>query len=213
MATPDASERKRGRLWLSIGEAAAVLAVVIAALSYWDTHRQHVEDARREAAQARAAGATPAFVLEAAPEAGGRRLALKAVEPRQIIQSQRYIFPSGVLDHVVDVTAAAPRIDAAWIASGLGKALESAHAKRTGEARLPVAVITAYLQDGEVRQDRSVYLIGYAWRGHLLGGREIDLQGLALQRRQAAGDLQAVVDRQWAARAAQGHQPSGAGPT
>jgi hypothetical protein len=116
------------------------------------------------------------------------------------------------VDHVVDVTAAAPRIDSAWVAPGLGKALDSAHAKRTGEARLPVAVITAYLQDGEVRQDRSVYLIGYAWRGHLLGGREIDLQGLALQRRQAAGDLQAMVDRQWAARGVMGSQPSGAGP-
>jgi hypothetical protein len=213
MATPDPSERKRGRLWLTIGEAAAVLAVVIAALSYWDTHRQHVEEARREAAQAKAAGAAPAFVLVAAPEAGGRRLALRAVEPRQVIQSQRYIFPSGVLDHVVDVTAAAPRIDSAWIARGLGKALDSAQAKRMGEGRLPVAVITAYLQDGDVCQDRSVYLIGYAWRGHLLGGREIDLQGLALQRRQAAGDLQAVIDRQWAARVLESHQPSGAGPT
>jgi len=212
MAPSDASERKRGRLWLTIGEAAAVLAVVIAALSYWDTHREHVEEARRAVAQAKAAGAAPAFVLEAAPEAGGRRLALKAVEPRQVIQSQRYIFPGGVLDHVVDVTAAAPRIDSAWIASGLGKALDSAHAKRAGEARLPVAVITAYLQDGDVRQDRSVYLVGYAWRGHLLGGREIDLQGLALQRRQAAGDLQSLVDRLWAARGVKSSQPSGVGP-
>jgi hypothetical protein len=46
-----------------------------------------------------------------------------------------------------------------------------------------------------------------------LGGREIDFQGLALQRRQAAGDLQALVDRQWAARGVDGRQLSGAGPT
>jgi hypothetical protein len=203
MTSPEPTVRRRGRLWLTIGEVAAVVGVLIAGLNYWDSHREHVEETKRAATPA----AGPAFVLEGAPEEGGRRLALKAVETRHVIQSQHYIFPQNVLSHAVDLTAAAPRIDASWIASGLNKALDAAHARKAGEARVPVAVITTYLQDGEVRQDRSVYLIGYAWRGHFLGGREIVLQGLALQSRAASGDLQAVVDRNWKAL-----QTSGAGP-
>jgi hypothetical protein len=203
VTSPEPSERKRGRLWLTIGEVAAVLGVLIAGLNYWDSHREHVDEAKRAATQP----AGPAFVLEASPEAGGRRLAVKSVEPRQVIQSQRFMFPREVLDHAIDLTAAAPEIDAAWIAPGLGKALDAGHEKKAGQARVPVAVVTAYLQNGEVRQDRSVYLIGYAWKGHFLGGREIALQGLALEHRALAGDLQAVLEREWKAL-----HPSGANP-
>ena len=209
MATPESPERKRGRLWLTIGEVAAVLGLVIAALNYWDSHRERLDEARREAAQATQASRGPAFVLEAAPEADGRRLALKAVEPGQVIQSQRYIFPRAVLDHAIEVTAAAPRIEAAWIAPGLDRALAAAHARKSGSGRVPVAVVTAYVEHGETRQDRSLYLIGYGWQGHFLGGRAVSLQGLALQRRQAVGDLQAQVDRLWKTIG----QPSAASPT
>ena len=203
MTSTGPPERKRGRLWLTIGEVAAVLGVLIAGLNSWDSHREHVEDAKRGAAPA----VSPAFVLEASPQAGGRRLALTSVEPRQVIQSQRFMFPSQVLGHAIELTAAAPRIDSDWIAPGLDRALDAAHARKTGDARVPVAVITAYLQDGAVRQDRSIYLIGYAWKGHFLGGREIILQGLALRRRGAVGDLQASVDQDWKAL-----HPSGVGP-
>jgi hypothetical protein len=193
MSTPP-PERKRGRFWLNVGEAAAVIGVAIAALSFWDTHRQHAEEARQAAEQSQAQSA---FVLRAAAEAAGRRLTLDSVEPRQVIQSQRYYFPAAILDHAMEVTAARPQIDQAWIAGGLEKALNASHAKGDGEARLPVVIVTSYVEDGEARQDRSLYLIGYAYRSHFLGGRQIILQGLALQRRQIAGDPQASVERQW----------------
>jgi hypothetical protein len=200
MSTPP-PERKRGRFWLNIGEAAAVLGVAIAALSFWDSHRQHAEDARQHADEARRAAlqsqAGSAFVLRAAAAQGGRQLTLETVEPRQVIQSQRYYFPAAILDHPMDVTAARPQIDQAWIAGGLGKALGASHAKGDGEARLPVVIVTSYVENGEARQDSSLYLIGYAWRSHFLEGRQITLQGLALQRRQIPGDPQASVDRQW----------------
>jgi hypothetical protein len=209
VATPESPERKRGRLWLTIGEVAAVLGLVIAALNYWDSHREHLDEARREAAQATQASRGPAFVLEAAPEADGRRLALKAVEPGQVIQSQRYIFPGAVLDHAIDVTAAAPRIEAAWIAPGLDRVLAATRAGKSGLGRIPVAVVTAYVEHGETRQDRSLYLIGYGWQRRFLGGRAVSLQGLALQRRQTVGDLQAQVNRLWKTMA----QPSAVSPT
>jgi hypothetical protein len=195
MSTPP-PERKRGRFWLTIGEGAAVLAVIIAALSYWDTHRQHAAEAHRAAVESQAQSA---FVLRADVEAGGRRLTLGSVEARQIIASQRYYFPGQILGHAMEVTAARPQIDQAWVAPGLARMLDGAHVKGDGEARLPVMIATSYVEDGEARQDRSLYLIGYAWRAHFLGGRQIILQGLALQRRHLSGDPQAVVEAQWKA--------------
>jgi hypothetical protein len=189
-------ERKRGRLWISLGEGAAVLAVAIAALSYWDTHREHVAEAGRAAQESQARSA---FVIRAAADAAGRRLTLDAVEPGQVIQSQRYIFPRVILDHAMEVAAARPQIDVAWIDSGLDRALGAAHVKGDGEARLPVAIVSEYVEDGETRQDKSLYVIGYKWRPRFLGGRQIILEGLSLRRRAVAGDLQAQVDRDWRA--------------
>ena len=195
MAEPSPREpRPRGRLWISIGEGAAVLAVIIAALSYWDAHRQHVEEARSAARQARAQAA---LVLRAAAVEGGRRLTLDSVDPSQVIQSQRYVFPAAVLDHPMEVTAARPQIDQGWIAGGLDRVLKDA--KGDGEARLPVAIVTTYVEAGDTRQDRSLYALGYAWRSHFLGGRQIILQGLALERRGFSGDPRAAVERAWKA--------------
>ena len=197
------TERKRGRFWISVGEGAAVLAGMIAALNYWESHRHDVEESRREA---QASQAQSAFVLRAEAVDSGRRLTLESVEPRQVIQSQRYYFPAQVLDHAMEVSAARPQIDQNWIASGLGRVLDAAHAKGDGEARLPVAIVTSYVEAGEARQDRSLYVIGYAYRSHFLGGRQIILQGLALRTRRIAGDPKVAVERQWKA------QASGAGP-
>lgn len=199
--SPPPAERGRGRFWISVGEGAAVLAVIIAALSFWDSHRQHAEEAKSAAQQAKAQSA---FVLRANAVDDGRRLTLESIEPRQVIQSQRYFFPAQVLDHAMEVSAARPQIDQGWIASGLDHVLDGA--KGNGEARLPVAIVTAYVEDGETRQDRSLYAIGYAYRSHFLAGRQIILQGLALRRRGFAGDPQAAVERQWKSQAA------GAGP-
>jgi hypothetical protein len=189
-------ENKRGRLWIGVGEAAAVIAVIIAGLNYWDSHREHADQARREAAQAQQAGLAEALVLTASPQDGGRRLAIKTADPSQVIQSQHYLFPTVVLDHPLDVTAAAPAVDVGWIAAGLSKALDARHAKGEGRGRLPIGVVTSYLANGQQREDRAIYLVGYAWKGRLFGGRAITLQGIAYVRR--AADLQAAVDRAWA---------------
>ncbi|HEY2179620.1 MAG TPA: hypothetical protein VGH15_13655 [Caulobacteraceae bacterium] len=203
MSETPQGERRRGRFWLSVGEGAAVIAVVIAGLSYWDSHRQHTEESRRAAEQSQAAAA---LVLRANAEENGRRLTLESVDAQQVIQSQRYYFPAAILGHAMEVSAARPQIDLGWIAGGLSKALDAVHAGKDGEARLPVAIVTSYVEAGETRQDRSLYLIGYSWRSHFLGGRDIVLQGLALQRRGVGGDPQAAVER------ARRAQRSGAGP-
>jgi hypothetical protein len=188
-------DKKRGRIWIGVGEAAAVIAVIIAGLNYWDAHREHADQARREAAQAQQAGLAQALVLTATPQDGGRRLSLKPADSGQVIQSQRYLFPTTVLDHPTDVAAAAPAIEVGWIAAGLSKALDARRARGEGRGQVPVGVVTTYLANGAPHEDRAVYLVGYAWKGRLFGGRAITLQGVAFVRR--AGDLQAAVDHAW----------------
>jgi hypothetical protein len=106
----------------------------------------------------------------------------------------------------MEVTAASPQINLDWVATGLGRAIDRRRAKGPGEALLPVGIVTTYVEDGQNRVDRSVYDVGYAWRPRLLG-RVLRLQGLALEQRGLAVDLQPRVNRRWAAHA------SGDGPT
>ncbi len=189
-------ERRARRLsWLTVGEVAAVLAVVIAALSYWDAHRQRAVADSQVQSQARAEAA---FVMVGSVDAKGREIALRALQPSEAIQSQRLVFPTAVLDHPVDIYAARPRIAADWIAPGLGRALDRGHAKGDGQGRLPLAVVTTYVEGGETHTDRSEYAVGYAWRSRFLLGRQITLQGISLVRRGLSGDPRAAVDRRWA---------------
>jgi hypothetical protein len=99
----------------------------------------------------------------------------------------------------VDVSAAEPRIELDWIGSGLGRVMNEGHEPASGEGSLPVVIVTTYVEDGELRGDRSLYRIGYAWQSRFLLGRHISLQGLALIRRAIVGDPRALVERSWAA--------------
>ena len=192
---PPAARRRQG-LWLTAGEVIAVLALVVAGLNYWDAHRQHAEEANRASVHARAEAA---FVATGTADSPGRDIMLAPLTQGQAIQTQRYVFPTDVLDHPMEISAARPQIDVDWIVGGLRRALDDAHVRSSGEAQLPLAIITTYVEDGDTRTDRSIYQIGYAYRPRLLGGMQIRLQGIALSRRAASGDLQVMVNARWAA--------------
>ena len=194
---PQPAAKRSRRFWLTVGEVVGVLAVLIAGLNYWDSHREHAQAAKQADAEAKAQAA---LVITGQADAGGRRIVLRALKSDQAIQSQRYIFPAKVLDHAMEVSAAAPQIDAGWIAAGLARALDDANAKGDGEAQLPVGILTTYVEDGETRTDRSLYKVGYAWRSRFLLGRQITLQGISLSQRGVGGDLQALVNQRWASR-------------
>jgi hypothetical protein len=190
----NAKAPRRQGFWLTAGEIVGVLALVIAGLNYWDSHTQHVREDRRERAQA---SAGRAFVIAADSQDGGRRLGLRSVRADQVISSQKFIFPTGLGAAPRSLTASAPRIDADWLAGPLAHTLAGAHAAASGDARLPVAVQTSYVEDGETRQDISLYDVGYSWRRRLIGGEEIRLQGVALVRRGLGASAQAAVDSRW----------------
>ena len=197
--TPGARKR-RFRLWLTISELVGVLALVIAGLNFWDSHRERVQDARREAQADHAASARSALVMSSQMEADGARLTFQPLNPAQSIQSERYLFPRAVLGHAMEVSAAKPQIDLDWIADGLRREVASARrsgASADGEATIPIGVVATYVQDGEMRTDQSIYRLGYAWRARILGGPRLALQGVSLVRRSIRGDLRPAVEAAW----------------
>ena len=205
MSIPDpAAKPWWRRRWVTIGEVVGVAALAVAGLSYLDAHRERkAEDADKRAAVQREAK-REAMVLVAQPVDGGARLLLHPLRPGQAVQSQRYLFPKAVLDHAMEVSAAQPQVQAAWVRAGLVRELAAAAkaegGRLEGEGDLPVAVVTTYVEDGETRTDRSVYAVGYrVTPGPLFSGPRLVLQGLALAKRGEAGDLQAAVDARWAA--------------
>ncbi len=199
-----AAETKRPwwrRRWATIGEVVGVCALMIAGLGYWDAHRERGQEAARRTAEARREQARTALVLTGEAQADGSRITLSTLGAGQAVQSQRYLFPKPVLGHPMEVTAARPQIALAWFDGGLKVAVGGS----TGEGVLPVGVVTRYIEDGEPREDRSLYAAGYAVRkAGLFGGRKATLLGLSLQKRGVSGDLQAAVEAAWKAERARG---------
>ena len=199
MSSPEpgagAPAKRRQGFWLTAGEIVGVLALVIAGLNYWDSHKQHAEEAKRAQAQTQAA---VAFVAVGEADADGKTVALRPLKNAQAIQSERYTFPKEVLDHPMDITADRPRIEVDWVAGGLRRALESVHAKGGGSARMPVLIETTYVEDGDTRTDVSLYQLGFSWKSEFLSGRQIRLAGIALARRNPGADAQGLVEKRWA---------------
>src|SRR5437764_7978751 len=192
---PATARPRRGQgLWLTAGEIVGVLALIVAGLNYWESRSQHVEDSRRLAAQSRAA---TAFVATGEVGDGGRAVILRPLKAGQAIQSQRYDFPDDVRPGALEITAERPRIQLDWLALGLKHALEAGHARSSGEARVPVAIETTYVEDGDTRSDVSLYVVGFSWKHEFLAGRQIRLTGIALSRRGLGGDGPNIVESAW----------------
>ncbi|MEO8113032.1 MAG: hypothetical protein ABI655_01540 [Phenylobacterium sp.] len=206
-ASPPPRKRRLPIRWLSIAELVGLLAVVFAGLGYWDQHRERtVQDRDRAAAErarhaeAKLAPLRQAFLMTGAPDGAGERIRLTPVHAQQVIQTQTLVFPSEIRGGDVQTTGN-PRIEKGWFADGLRKATAKRHGDPEGGGRLPVAITTVYIEDGETRTDRSIYQLGYSLKRRFMRGAEVDLDGLSLARRNPAGDLRAAVDSLWAASA------------
>lgn len=200
----DAPPKKRLPLrWLSLAEMVGILAVAIAALGYWDSHRERAQTDRERAAEAREkkaeaqAGALKlSFLMTATPESGGERLRLSAAHPEQVIQTQAVIFPHELRGDSVETTGN-PRIEAGWFDGGLSKARHARETKAT-QGRLPVGVVTVFIEDGQTKRDQAIYLVGYSAHPRVLRADKVELEGLSLLRRGVGEDIQAAVDSAWA---------------
>ena len=201
MSDPPAATKRRFRLWITLSELVGVLALVIAGLNFWDSHRERREDAHRDAAAQRLDQGRSALILTAQMVGDGARLDLQPLNGAQALQDERFVFPRAILDHPMEVSAARPQIDVDWIAAGLRahvvQARRAGTAASDGEAVVPVGVAATFVQDGAVRTDRSLYEVGYAWRSRLFGGPRLALQGVSLLHRDMTGDLSRAVEAAW----------------
>jgi hypothetical protein len=198
--------RKRLPLrWLTLPEVVGVAALIIAGLGYWDSHRERVfeqsEKAQADHERAAAAKAREAelkagalkrtFLLTGTPNGSGDQLRLSATHPEQVIQTQTLWFPTVIRAEKVETTGNA-RIEAGWVADGLRKA-----SGKTPGDRVPVVLQTTFIEDGQSKTDSAVYLMGYHLNPRLLGGPQVQLEGLSLARRGVDGDPQLVADQSW----------------
>jgi hypothetical protein len=195
--------------WLTLAEIVGLGALVVAGLGYWDSHRERIQQDRDRAAaereQTAAANLRSRAEVQAAQQEAvrhsllltgtpaGDELRLKPARPDQVIQTQTLWFPTEVRADSVSTTGN-PRIEARWIEGRLRKAA------RKDDHRVPVAIETSYIEDGETRTDRSVYLVGFSLHARVLGGPRVEFEGLSLARRGVTGDLQAAANGYWIGR-------------
>lgn len=196
----EARQRRAWRRWLTVGELVGLGALLVAGLGYIDAHRDRMAARADRVAAARRAGdaqaAAHALVLRGEAQDGGARVRLSPVDAGQVVQSQRYLFPQALLDHAMEVDAAQPQIDRAWLPAAAVRLLAARAKGEGGEGRIVVGVLTRYVEDGEALSDRSLYQVGYRTEpAGLFGGERLVLQGVSLRRRGVAGDLARAVEQ------------------
>ncbi len=188
MADAPETPAQRRRRWLTIGEIVGVLALLISAASLWDSHQQRVES-RKETPIANVA-AKPLMLTSSASDEG-RLLKIASPNGERVIQTQTVSFPAALDIAAVD-TVGNPRIESAWFADALHRV-----AHDPGKpGRIPVAIVTQYLDDGVAREDSAIYDIGYRWRSRLIGSDVPAMEGMTLVSRGGA-KLQERLDARW----------------
>ena len=197
------AEKRRRLRFLTLAEFVGVAALIIAGLGYWDSHRERTQTARERAAEvqerkaeAKAGALKLSFLMTGTPESGGERLRLSSVHADQVIQTQAIRFPGEIRGDDVQTTGN-PRLEAGWIDGGLTKA-EHARGGKSHQGRIPVGIVTVFIEDGQPKTDRAIYLLGYSSHPRVLRADKVALEGLSLMRRAVGEDLQAAVDQAWA---------------
>jgi len=209
VSEPPAKKRLPIR-WLTLAEIVGLIAVVIAGLGYWDSHRERSFEARERASaererkaeasrEAQTGALKQTFLITATPQGSGDWLRLTAVHPEQVVQTQSVTFPSAVRPDPIETTGN-PRVEEGWLGAGILKAEKGrGQAGKEVRGRLPLGIVTVYIEDGQTRSDRALYLMGYSVHPRTLRADRVELEGLSLVRRGVGEDVQAAVDALWLA--------------
>jgi hypothetical protein len=190
------------RRWINLGELVAVLALIISALTFWNSYRERTTNEAEHAQQnAQSAKKAAILILKATPDKDGRTLTLVPRSDDQAIQSQKVSFPAK-LGLPPAETSGDARIDRNWFASALVAARKDAGiTDAPGDARVPVMIDTHFLVDGETHDDLAVYEVGYATTHGFLTGTDVHLRGLSRTGSVKSEDAgQKQIDALWATR-------------
>lgn len=200
-------EREAARIrrrWLTLGELIAVLALIISALTLWNSYRERTNaEAEHAHETAQSAKKAATLVLKATPDKDGRTLALAPRSDEQAIQDQTIYFPSKMGVSAAQTSSDA-RIEKRWFDGALIDARKAAGVEASlGDARMPVLIETHYLADGDPHVDRAIYEVGYVTSHSLIGGTDVHLRGLSRSGPVKSVDVgQKQIDAIWAGRMA-----------
>lgn len=187
------------RRWITLGEVLAVIAVTISGLTLWNSYTERsAAEAERAAAKQEASQRAQTLLLKGEANREGSRMTLTPLDPEQAIQSLTIAFPSALETDPVGAIVQ-PRIEAGWIEDAVRKVRREME-KGPGDARLPVAVTTRFVNDGTSYSDTAIYDIGFGIDSSFLGGTEVELKGLSLIERPRAPEARDRLDAIWNAR-------------
>lgn len=193
-----AEAAKVRRRWITLGEVLGVAAVLISGLTLWNNWNDRRETKAEKAATEQRASAKVAKLALVAADGGKQTLALRPATAEQSVQSQTILFPTS-LGVSPAATTGEPRIEGGWFEHALVKAREAADLpdNSRGDERLPVAIVTQYLADGDPHEDVALYDIGYTISGKFLGGHSVTLRGISLVAKVKRNHAQARLDARW----------------
>lgn len=202
-APPSDEAAAARRRWITFAEVLALIAVLISALTFWNSYKERTAaEADKAAEREQASTVAGTLLLRGSPERDGARLALAAADPHQTIQTQSFAFPAALGLGAIE-TVSDPRLEAGWFERPLLRATHDAPAAdaASGDQRLPVAITTVFFSDGTMHRDVAIYDVGYRIEGGgLLGGHRVRLLGLSRVAAVPARNAQARVDGRWRAR-------------
>jgi hypothetical protein len=186
------------RRWITLGEMLAVLAVIISALTLWNSWSERSDSEATKSAEARRASVRAGTLVLTVMTASGNKLVLEPASRDQSVQSQTISFPGAIGVARVETTGE-PRIEASWFENALKKARRQAGLAddSRGDERFPVTITTRFLIDGVAHEDVALYDIGYTISGRWLIGHSITLRGLSLVSRVKTGNAQTTLDDRW----------------
>ena len=205
--TPDTPTEQRAaeaaairRRWITLGEMLALLAVSISGLTLYLNWSDKQDERADKAIASRQASVRAAKLVLNARADGDDRLILTPAAADQIVQSQTFVFPTA-LDIAPVSTTGEARIEARWFGNALKRARDKAKLpdNSVGDEKLPVFITTRFVVNGEAREDRAIYDIGYGISGRWLSGHDVALRGLSLVTRETGKSPAATVDARWAA--------------
>ena len=186
------------RRWITLAEVLTLIAVSISGLTLWNSWSERRDsEATKHVEEQRASSRAVTLVLTAA-NADKDKLLLKPGADEQAVQSQTVTFPKALAVAPAETTGE-PRIEAGWFEDALEKARDKAGLPddSRGDERLPVAITTRFLVDGEAHVDVAIYDIGYTISGKWLSGHTVTLRGLSLVSHVKSGSTQATLDARW----------------
>jgi hypothetical protein len=204
--TPEKAKEARAReaaairrRWITLGELLAVVAALISGLTLYLNWSDKQDERADKAAESSKASTRAARLVLNAEKDGDDRLRLKPTDPGQVVQSQTIAFPKALGIDPVETTGE-PRIEGGWFESALKRRREKAKLPddSVGDERLPVAITTRFVVNGEPYEDIALYDIGYGIAGKWLSGHRLTLRGLSLVRHVKADGAQAALDARWA---------------